>query len=278
MNQPRRWHGMRLSRILLILGVLAITILWLVPEGYTLFLSVTGTRPALEGGGVYLTLSNVRSALGTSGLARFYLNSVLVTGATVVIVTLFASLCAYSISRLRFPGATALYAALLVGLMLPETAFAVPFYQLLKHFDLLDNYFGLILPYAALEMPFALVIMKSFFDEFPVDIEEAAWVDGAGRLASFSRVVLPNFVAPIVVVIVFTFLFSWNEFLLALIVMTDNAMKTVALAPLAFQGVYQSDEGTLIASLVLVSLPVVVLYFAVQRFIDIGVSSGAVKG
>jgi raffinose/stachyose/melibiose transport system permease protein len=149
---------------------------------------------------------------------------------------------------------------------------------LLKHFQLLDNYFGLILPYAALEMPFALVIMKSFFDDFPTDIEEAAWVDGAGRLASFSRVVLPNFVAPMIVVIVFTFLFSWNEFLLALIVMTDNAMKTVALAPLAFQGVYQSDEGTLIASLVLVSIPVVVLYFAVQRFIDIGVSSGAVKG
>lgn len=273
-----RTRKARLARGLVLAIILWLTTLWLVPEGYTFYMSTTEARPALSGGGVYLTAGSFVTAFQVPGLTRFFLNSVLITAATVALVTIAASSAGYAISRLRFPGAKTLYAVLLLGLMLPETAFAVPFYQLVKDLHLLNNYLGLIIPYSAMFTPFALVIYKSFFDDFPVEIEEAAWVDGASQLAALRRIVLPNFIPATIVVVIFTFLGSWNEFLLALIVMTSNSMKTIALAPLVFEGPYGGQEGVLIAALVIVSLPIVVVYFALQRYIEFGVSSGAAKG
>lgn len=261
----------------IVLGVL--TLLWLVPGAYLLYLSFT-TDLGNIGGAVIrqFTLDNLWAALTTQGLARYFINSVVIAFSTVLLVTICASLCAYAISRLTFRGRTLLYASLLLTLMMPATALAIPFFLLNKTLGLFNNYLGLILPYSALSIPFALVILKNFFDTFPRELEEAALMDGASVFRIFRSIVLPNTLSSLTVVVIWTFLNAWNEFLLALLFMTDESMKTISLAPLSFEGMYQFSEGSLMAILLLISLPSIVLYLALQGQLEKGVQGGALKG
>lgn len=273
---------MRVPKYVMILTsvVLALlALLWLVPDVYALFLALT-REIGVAGGPIVrqFTLDNLIAALGTDGLGRYLVNSLVVAFSTVVLVTVCASLCAYAISRLSFRGRTALYASLLLTLMVPATALAIPFFVINKTLHLFNNYLGLILPYSALGIPFALVILKNFFDTFPRELEEAAIVDGAGVFRIFLTIVLPNTLSSLTVVVIWTFLNAWNEFFLALLFMTDDSMKTISLAPLSFQGMFQSQEGSLMAILVLISIPTLLLYFALQRQLEKGVQGGALKG
>ena len=267
--------------VIIIAGLLLalLALLWLVPGFYALFLALTSETGDV--GGAILrsfTLANFWNALTTPGLGQYFLNSVVIAFSTVLLVTACASLCAYAVSRLSFRGRSLLYASLLLTLMMPATALAIPFFILNKTFHLFNNYLGLILPYSALGIPFALVILKNFFDTFPRDLEEAAIVDGAGVFRIFRSIVLPNTLSSLTVVIIWTFLNAWNEFLLALLFMTSDSMKTISLAPLSFEGMYQSQEGALMAILVLISIPTIVLYLGLQRQLERGVQSGALKG
>jgi ABC-type glycerol-3-phosphate transport system permease component len=264
-----------LASILLALFAL----LWLVPGAYLLFLSLTNDMGNVGGAIIrQFTLAHLWSALTTQGLGQYFLNSVIIAFSTVILVTICASLCAYAISRLTFRGRTLLYASLLLTLMMPATALAIPFFMLNKTFGLFNNYLGLILPYSALDIPFALVILKNFFDTFPRELEEAALVDGASVFRIFRSIVLPNTLSSLTVVIIWTFLNAWNEFLLALLFMTSDSMKTLSLAPLSYEGIYQSSEGALMAILLLISIPAIVLYLALQRQLERGVQGGALKG
>ena len=268
------------SLVILAYCLLALlALLWLVPGAYLLFLSLTSDIGNVGGAIIrQFTLANLWTALTTQGLGQYFVNSVIVAFSTVILVTICASLCAYAISRLKFRGRTLLYASLLLTLMMPATALAIPFFILNKAFHLFNNYLGLILPYTALGIPFALVILKNFFDTFPRELEEAALMDGAGIFRIFRSIVLPNTLSSLTVVVIWTFLNAWNEFLLALLFMTNDSMKTLSLAPLSFEGMYQSSEGALMAILLLISLPSIVLYLGLQRQMEKGVQGGALKG
>ncbi|KLU59768.1 inner membrane ABC transporter permease protein YcjP [Peptococcaceae bacterium CEB3] len=266
---------MRIPRHVIVLVrsvLLVLALLWLLPGAYTLFLSL---RSDVGNG---FTLSNLWAALSIQGLGRFFVNSLVVTLSTVALVTGCASLSAYAISRLSFRGRSLVYASLLLTLMMPFTALAVPFFIINKTLHLFNNYLGLILPYSALGIPFALVILKNFFDTFPRELEEAAIIDGAGVFRIFFSLVLPNSISSLTVVMIWTFLNAWNEFLLALLFMSDNSMKTISLAPLFYEGVYCNVVGRLMAILVVISIPVLVFYLALQQQLEKGVQGGALKG
>jgi raffinose/stachyose/melibiose transport system permease protein len=273
---------MRISRYVVILAgtvLVLLALLWLVPGVYALFLALTNEVGSAGGPVVrQFNLSNLVTALETDGLGQFFVNSVVIAFSTVVLVTVCASLCAYAISRLSFRGRTVLYASLLLTLMVPATALAIPFFVINKTLHLFNNYLGLILPYSALGIPFALVILKNFFDTFPRELEEAAIVDGAGVFRIFLTIVLPNTLSSLTVVVIWTFLNAWNEFFLALLFMTNENMKTISLAPLSYEGVYQASAGPLMAILVLISIPTLVLYLALRRQLEKGVQRGAIKG
>lgn len=259
--------------------MVGLALIWLVPGVYALFLTLTNQVGVAGGAAVWqFTWDNLVTALSTGGLGQYFVNSVIIAFSTVVLVTVCASLCAYAISRLSFRGRILLYTSLLLTLMLPATALAIPFFVINKTLHLFNNYLGLILPYSALGIPFALVILKNFFDTFPRELEEAAIVDGAGVLRIFLTIVLPNTLSSLTVVVIWTFLNAWNEFFLALLFMTDESMKTISLAPLSYEGVYQTTEGPLMAVLVLISIPTLVLYLALQRQLEKGVQGGALKG
>jgi ABC-type glycerol-3-phosphate transport system permease component len=141
-----------------------------------------------------------------------------------------------------------------------------------------NSWFGLIGPETALGIPFGTVIVKGAMDEIPVALEEAAVIDGAGSFTVPWRIVVPLIRPSLIVVAVWQFLFSWNEFFLALVVMTRNSLKTLPLAPLYYEGPYMTDPGKLFAVLTLIAVVPMVVYLILQRWFVAGLLAGSVKG
>ena len=190
----------------------------------------------------------------------------------------FAAAFAFGVSVLKLPFSKLLYAMVLLTLMVPLAALVVPLAQILKEFGWLNTYWGLILPYAALGVPFATVIPRGFMETFPVELLDAAAVDGATTWQVFIGIVLPILRPSLVFIGIWEFITCWNEFFLALVVMSEDAKKTLALVPQQYGGVYQGDPGALFAVLVMCALPLIAIYLIVQRWFVAGLLEGAVKG
>ncbi|WP_368497640.1 carbohydrate ABC transporter permease [Herbiconiux sp. A18JL235] len=256
---------MRPGRLALVV-MLAVTVLWMLP----LYRLVT---VSLSQGG----LDNYAEVISQEGIFRYLLNSAIVTAATVVAVLALASVSAFAFSKLRFPGRNVLYAVVLAGLMIPVAAILVPLSQIQQAFGLYNTYPGLILPYTALALPFALVLLRGAYDALPDQLLEAAVVDGAGTWRAFLRVMLPLTTPTLVMVGIWTFLNSWNEFLLALLFMSAPDMRTVTVIPASFQLAFFVDVPKIFAALVIIQLPVVLLYAALQGKFQRGLTAGAIK-
>jgi raffinose/stachyose/melibiose transport system permease protein len=246
--------------------MLAVTVLWMLP----LYRLVT---VSLSDGG----LQNYVEVVQQEGIFRYLLNSAIVTACTVILVLLFASIGAFAFSKLRFRGRNVVYAVLLAGLMIPVAAILVPLSQVQQLLGLYNTYPGLILPYTALALPFALVLLRGAYDALPDQLLEAAVVDGAGTFRAFYRVLLPLTTPTLVMVGIWTFLNSWNEFLLALLFMSAPDMRTVTVVPASFQLAFFVDVPMIFAALVIIQLPVVLLYAALQGAFQRGLTAGAIK-
>ena len=236
----------------------------------TVFDSVLFTWP--------LTLANFITVIRDNPLPVFFLNSLIVTVATVALVLAVAALFAFAVAVLRLRGSLVLYGILLTTLMVPLASLVLPLAVLLKHFGWVNRYIGLIMPYVALGAPFATVILKSFMEDSPKELFEAARVDGCSAWQSFVHVALPLVRPALVFVAIWQFIVSWNEFFLALIVMTQDEMKTVTIVPMQYSGLYMANPGALFAILTIIALPLIVLYIVVQRAFVRGLLAGAVKG
>ena len=246
--------------------MLAITILWMLP----LYRLVT---VSLKGDG----LGNYADVIAKEGLGRYLLNSAIVTSVTVVAVLTLASIAAFAFSKLRFRGRSVLYAILLSAMMMPVAAILVPLTDIQRFLGIVNTYQGLILPYTALALPFALVLLKNAYDALPDQLLEAAVVDGAGPWRAFTKVLFPLTTPTLAMVGIWTFLNSWNEFLLALLFMSSPDMRTITVVPASFQLSFFVDVPKIFAALVLIQLPVVVLYSVFQRNFQRGLTAGAVK-
>ncbi len=261
--------------VLVVLGVI-----WMIPELYMISISLRSPANAFDPHLIAFpfTLLNYSIVLSQNPLIRYFDNSLIVTVATVVIVLVVASLSAFGISILRLRGSGLVYGLLLVTLMVPLTALVVPLAILLGQLRWINTYEGLIGPYSALGIPFAIVVLKAFFDEFPREIHEAAVLDGCGAWQLFRMVVLPTVRPALGFVAVWQFITSWNEFFLALVVMTRSSMKTLPLAPMEYSGMYMANPGALFAILVIIAVPLILMYIAVQRVFVAGLLEGAIKG
>lgn len=256
----------------------AAIIVWLVPTGYAVYLSlVVHTFSATGTTTTSFSLTHYGTVIGEPGLVRYYLNSAAIAVPVVLVVCGCALGAAYSISRFRFPGRGAAYAALLLGLMIPGTALAVPAFVEMHAAGLINTYASVILVEAAVGMPFGLVVLKNFFDAFPHELEEAAEIDGAGALRVLVSVVVPNTRSALTIVAIWTLLNSWNDFLFQLLFLTRPSLTTVALSPLIFEGAHSAQTGDLFALLVLVSLPIVFVYVLAQRHLEAGLAGGGLK-
>ncbi|MGA7614780.1 MAG: carbohydrate ABC transporter permease [Thermoanaerobaculia bacterium] len=244
---------------------------------------VASFRPetALFGGGAWgeaWTLSHY-SALFTK--RSFWLpirNSLVVAGATSFLAVVLGSLAAYGLARLRFRGRGAILAFILGVSMFPQISIVSPLFMILRALHLIDTYPGLIAPYLTFALPLAVWLLTSYFHQIPVDLEEAARIDGASRWQVFSRVVLPLAAPGIATTAILTFIYCWNEFLFALSFTLGPERQTVPVAIALFRGQYQVPWGEILAAAVIATIPVAALVLLFQRRIVTGLTAGATKG
>lgn len=204
-------------------------------------------------------------------------NSLLVTAAVVAATVVLAVPAAYAFGAMRFPGSNLLFHLFVLGLTLPQEALVVPLYFDLRYWELTDTYWALILPQTAQSLAFGVFWMRTYFRGSPRSLIEAARIDGASSWTVLWRVLLPVGRPALSTMVVIVFMWTWNEFLMALVMVSDEAHRTVPLGLAFFQGQHSSDTALLAAASVLIALPVVVVYVALQRRFIEGMLTGAVK-
>lgn len=209
---------------------------------------------------------------------RSMLNSLIIAGSVTAICVVVGSIAAYSFARMRFAGHGRLLYVLLISYTLPPIMLVVPLYKIMGDLGWTDTLHGLIIVYSALIMPFAVWIMRGYFQTIPAELEDAAMTDGCTRLGAFVRVILPLSTPGLVATALFCFLLSWEEFLLALIFTSSPAAKTIPVAIAEFTGRHAIDFGMMATGGVIAAIPPVLIALVFQRYLISGLSSGAIKG
>ncbi len=231
-----------------------------------------------------ITLDHFRDVLGSTDsqgrwlFGRQLLSSLVVSGATTLVGLSLAVTAAYSLSRFRFPGKQSGMQLLLVTQMFPATLMMVPLYSILQWLGLLDSLGGLVLVYATSSLPFCVWMLKGYFDTIPRELEEAAIMDGATPGQVFWKVVLPLARPALAVTALFSFMQAWNEFILAATLLNDATRFTLPVALQRYVGEYKTEWGHFAAGALIISAPVMALFFALQKFLVGGLTAGAVKG
>ncbi|MGE0785384.1 MAG: sugar ABC transporter permease [Sandaracinaceae bacterium] len=211
--------------------------------------------------------------------ARQLVNSLLIALSTALVAIGIATPAAYALARFDFVGARAGTRALLWTQMFPGVAAAIPLYLLLDALHLLDTRGGLVLVYATSAVPFAIFQLRGAFEGIPKELEEAAMVDGATRFGAFVRVVLPAARPALAITALFAFMTAWNEFILAATFLTsDEALYTLPVVLQRYVGEYDAQWGAFAAGAIVVSVPVMILFYVLQRSLVGGLTSGGVKG
>lgn len=226
----------------------------------------------------FATLLGARSGSGDLIFARYALNSAIVALATTVVGVALACTAAYALSRHRFAGRRAGLASFLIVQMFPAVLLMMPLYVLLDRLGLLNSLLGLVLVYATTAIPFCVWTLKGYFDSLPRELEDAARIDGASNWQVFFRVVLPLARPGIAVTALFSFMTAWNEFILATTFMTDEMSYTLPVLLNSYIGEYTAHWGLFAAGAVLTSLPVMALFYFLQRYLVGGLTAGSVKG
>lgn len=224
------------------------------------------------------TLSAYRDVFfGPESIIPNLISSMIISVGTTVVTMLMAVPAAYALARLRFRGKKFTGFYVLATQMLPPVGIIIPYYIVLRNIGWIDTYQGIILIYLSFSLPFAIWLLVSYFEDIPYEMEEAAYLDGASRLRTLWRIIIPQVRGGIAVTVVFVFLNAWNEFLFA-VVLSGNTVRPVTIAMFNFVSVEQTLWAKLAAVSVLAMLPVVVLGVVAQKHIVKGLTVGAVKG
>lgn len=262
-------------------GVLLVAaIIWLIPLAWAVDTALktetdTTAIPVSWIPASGFTFESFAEVLGAGNLLRWYFNSALTSSAITVIVVLLASLAAFGISRVPFRGRSAVFWIILAGLMVPPQVLIVPLFTEMDFFGLVDTYPGIILPQIA--SPLAVFIFKQFFDGLPRELEDAARVDGASRLRIYWQIWMPLSRPVIAAVAIFTFVLSWNNFILPFIMVTNTEMMTIPVGLATVQSSYGVRYADIMASAVLGGLPLIIVFLFFQRQIVQGIANTGLK-
>jgi multiple sugar transport system permease protein/raffinose/stachyose/melibiose transport system permease protein len=208
----------------------------------------------------------------------YFMNSIIVSAATLIITVTLALFAAYAFTRAQFRLISIAMTLVIVSQMFPASAIIIPIYKMMKAANLLNTYTSLILAYVSVTLPVAIWMMRGFMANLPLTLEEAAAIDGAGPLRTFFEIILPLCRPGIVATAVFVLIVTWQEFLFALSFTSTKEMRTLPVGVNDYIGQYGIRYGELMASSVLISLPVILVFFLLQRQFVAGLTAGAVKG
>ena len=225
-----------------------------------------------------LTFENFRTAMNVPYFWNDVVNSLIVVLTVVVVSIALAFLAAVSVARFGFKGRSAFIVMIIAVQMVPLNALVIPIYLLLNAVGQVDSLLGVIAYYLAFVLPFMIWTLRGFIANVPVDLEEAAMVDGASRVGAFMRIVFPLVAPGLIATGIFGFIQAWNEFIIAYVLLSSSSKQTLTIWLASFTTQHGTDWGGLMAGATLTGLPVVILFLFVQRHIVGGLTAGAVKG
>jgi multiple sugar transport system permease protein len=264
------------SANLVIILVVAIPVLWIV--------SLSFKDPATINDASFWpkrwTLENYRGIFKTSEFTRALVNSIGIALISTLIAVLFASMAAYAVARLRFPGKNLLIGMSLLIAMFPAISLVTPLFNIELSLGLFDTWPGLIVPYVTFGLPLAIYTLSAFFREIPWELEKAAKMDGATPFQAFTKVIAPLAAPGMFTTAILVFILCWNDFLFAISLTSTTRARTVPAAIGFFSGSSQftAPTGSIAAAAVIITIPIIVFVLLFQRRIVAGLTSGAVKG
>lgn len=224
------------------------------------------------------TLENFRRAIFEIDLLRWIRNSLIISVMTATIAVCFSASAGYAFSRYRFRGRKAGMMMFLVTQMFPGPMLLLPMYILLVKLGLVNQFLGLLVPYTATAVPFSVWMLKGYFDTIPKSLEESAYIDGASPFMTFYRIILPLAKPALAITFLFGFMSAWSEYIVAKVILTKPEVLTLPVGLVSMQGQFNTQWGVYSAAALITSIPVVVLFISLSRYLVGGLTLGGVKG
>jgi ABC-type glycerol-3-phosphate transport system permease component len=269
------------DRVVVYLGVIVLLIVIVAPFYYVVTSSFKIPQEIIARAPTLIpqsfTLEHYEKLFRSSDFPTYLVNSLLVAIATMTICVVLSTLAAYGLYRMRLPGGRFLFRVILVTYAFPGVLLLIPLYGMLSQLGLIDRLAALVIVNVTFTAPFAVWMLQAFFTTIPLELEEAAALDGANRLQTLLRVVLPLAAPGVASVAIFTFISSWTEYMFASVLILSEAQRTVPVGLAGIIGQYQVDWGLLLAGATVTMLPVLILFSFVGRNFIEGLTAGAVK-
>jgi raffinose/stachyose/melibiose transport system permease protein len=260
--EVRSWKGRLVLQIIITIVALAFAL----PLYWTIRYSLVGSG-----------LGNYAVVLSNPELPLFFLNSAIIAAGTIAVTFVCTMLCSFALAKLKLRWKEGFFYLLLIALTMPTAVLTVPLFVTIQHLGLFNTYWAVILPISALTIPFNVLLARGYIAELPDELLEAARIDGCSTFGLFRMIILP-LVKPIsAVIVVWTLITAWNEYLLPLIFLQDPSKQTVTLLPQFFEGQFGSDQGKIVAAAVIALAPEVIAYVFAQRWFERGLTAGAIK-
>jgi len=269
----------KLKTILLYLGGVFLAVFAVSPFLWMISVSIVPSHRFLFEGGTSFTIEHYVNMFQQTEFLAFFINSLIIAVTVSVLVSLFASMAGYAISRMRFPGRIAIPLFVLAMSMFPQISIVGYLANFFGNLGLIDSKIALILPYIAWTIPIALWINMSYFAQIPIELDKAALIDGAGPTKILFRIILPIAMPGIFSSFLLVFIACFNEFLFALMLTSSPNAQTIPVGIASFSGLYgQTSWGMVMAASFVASVPLIVLTLIFQRYIVQGLTAGSVKG
>jgi raffinose/stachyose/melibiose transport system permease protein len=275
-RRPGKWTIMPATYLacIVILGITVVPLLYVFLDGARSTAQISNSSTALPNPWVW---SNYGTILSSASFWQFLGNSALIAGVATALAVGLGSMAAFALSRYAFRGREVVYTLFITGILFPIGIAALPLFLQLQLLGLLDNQFGVALPEAAFSLPITILILRPFMRAVPIELEDAALVDGAGRLRFFVQLMLPMCKPALITVGLLAFVTSWNQFLLPLLVFTTQSHFTLPLGVSTYQSTYSSNTALILAFTALAAVPALAVFVWAERYLVAG-AAGAVKG
>ena len=268
-------QGFRYAVVVVVLGIVIVPFLWVFLASFR-----PNSELIQQGIGINfdtLTLDNYRNLQQAAQYFTYLTNSAIVAITSMIVSITLALLAAYSVYRTRYPGRRPLYLALIITYVFPGVVLLIPLYQLMGKVGLINNLLSLVIVNVTFTAPFSVWLMRGFFGAIPAGIEEAAAIDGAGRMRILFSIVLPLTAPGIAAAAIFSFVWSWTEYMFASAFIVDEGKKTLPVGLGAFIQQYNIDWGILTAAAVATAVPVIIIFAFIGRYFVEGLTAGAEK-
>jgi ABC-type glycerol-3-phosphate transport system permease component len=279
MSRARAWR----SNLVLVLFAAALLVVfagfpfaWMISTAFKESREIFATPPSFLPRS--FTLDNLQRLFVETRALTYLKNSIVVSLSTVAVTIAVATPAAYSLTRFRFPGREQLAGTILFTYMFSPIMIIVPFYVMMRFLGLTNTHLGLVLAYTAFCLPFSLWMLRTYFQSIPIDIEQAAMVDGANRVETVLYVVLPLSLPGVLATSIFTFVLTWNDYIFARILISADELKTL---PVGIADLYNAsvvDWGMIMAAGLVILTPVLAVFFLIQKYMVVGLGAGALKG